>query len=78
VSINSGKVHKVTNRASRLFILKLVDKGIFYDKRKLRGGSPNKAKPQVKTGRKAAGLKKKMAELPKDMFSVCSAFRQIP
>jgi len=38
-------------------------------------GSPDKAKPSVRRGRRAAGLLgKKMAELPKDEPSVSSAF----
>ena len=36
--------------------------------------NPDKAQPSVRRGRKAAGLEKKMAELPKDEPLVSSAF----
>jgi len=52
-----------------------LTKAAFLDKKNYRCGLPDKAKPFVRRGRKAAGpAKGGMAELPKDGSSGGSAF----
>jgi hypothetical protein len=46
---------------------------ILLDKKVSNNGSPDKAKPFVRRGRKAAAFCNKMARLPKHELLVCSA-----